>query len=182
MVANNENFIKLVHVGRKAKVVKGGRRFSFAAIVVAGNKNGMVGLGTGKATEVLEAHEKAKNEALRKMNKIFLKGGGTPHHDGIGKFGSSLVKIRSAPAGTGIIAASLIRAICEAAGIKDIVVKSFGSSNPHNMLKAAMNALTNVHPPKYISEKRGKSVGEIYARATKKVPNVKTESKSEPSE
>ena len=168
MAGNNENFVKLVHVGRKAKVVKGGRRFSFAAIVVAGNQKGMVGIGTGKATEVLEAHEKAKTEALKKMNKISLKDGGTPHHDGMGKFGSSLVKVRTAPPGTGIIAATLIRAICEAAGIKDVVIKSFGSSNPYNLLRAAMDALVNISSPKYIAEKRGKKVGEINARREKK--------------
>ena len=169
MSVNNENFAKLVSVNRNAKVVKGGRRFSFGAIVVAGNQNGMVGLGTGKAAEVLEANEKAKREAMDRMIKIPLKEGRTIHHDVVGKFGSGLVKMRTAAPGTGIIAGGPIRAVCEALGIKDIVVKSLGSSNPHNMIKAALNALKKTCSPKFISEKRGKKVGEIISRREKKV-------------
>jgi small subunit ribosomal protein S5 len=169
MSENNENFLSLVHVARTAKVVTGGRRFSFAAIVVAGNKNGMVGMGTGKASEVLEANKKAENEAKKSMIRIPLKEGRTIHHDVVGKFGSGLVKMRSAPPGTGNIAPGPIRTICEALGIKDIVVKSLGSSNPHNMIKAALDALKNTCSPKYISDKRGKKVGEIISRRESKV-------------
>lgn len=174
MRENGENFGKLVHVARNTKVVKGGRRFRFGTIYITGNQNGMIGMGTGKAAEVLEANEKARNEAMKSMVKVPLKEGRTIHHDVIGKFGSGLVKMRSAPPGTGIIAGGPIRAVCEAVGIKDIVVKSLGSSNPHNMIKAAIKALTSTRSPKYISEKRGKKVGEIISRREKKQTNSST--------
>lgn len=168
MAENVMEFGKLAHIGRTTKVVKGGRRFRFGAIYITGNQNGMVGVGTGKATEVMEANEKARNDAMKNMVKVPLKEGRTIHHDVIGKFGSGLVKMRSAPAGTGIIAGGPIRAVCEAVGIKDIVVKSLGSSNPHNMIKAAIKALTSTRSPKYISEKRSKKVGEIVSRREKR--------------
>lgn len=163
-MSENEVITRLVSVNRTAKVVKGGRRFSFAAISIAGNKNGLVGMGTGKAAEVLEASKKAEHEAERSMIRVPLKEGRTIHHDVVGRFGAGLVKMRTAAAGTGIIAGGPIRAVCEALGIKDIVVKSLGSSNPHNMIRAALDALKNTCSPKYISDKRGKKVGEIISR------------------
>ncbi len=168
-MSDTEVITKLVNVNRTAKVVKGGRRFSFAAISIAGNKNGMVGMGTGKAAEVLEASKKAEHEATKSMIRIPLKEGRTIHHDVIGRFGSGLVKMRVAAPGTGIIAGGPIRAVCEVLGIKDIVVKSIGSSNPHNMIRAALDALKNTCSPKYIADKRGKKVGEIISRREVKV-------------
>lgn len=161
---NAEMFEKLVHVGRCAKVVKGGRRFRFAAIVVSGDQKGRVGVGLGKATEVLDAREKATSSARRSMVKIPLRDGRTLHHDVVGRFGSGKVIMRSAPAGTGIIAGGPVRAVCEALGIKDVVAKSIGSSNPHNIIKAAIDALQSIRSPKYTAEKRGMKVGEIVSR------------------
>jgi small subunit ribosomal protein S5 len=163
MSDNAEKFIKVVRVGRHAKVVKGGRRFRFGAIVVAGNRVGAVGMGTGGAQEVSEASSKAQVSAVRKMFKVPLKEGRTIHHDVVGRFGSGRIKMRTAPAGTGIIAGGAIRAVCEALGIKDIVVKSLGSSNPHNMIKAAFDAFSKISSPRQIAEKRGKKVSEIRA-------------------
>lgn len=181
-MSENEITTRLVSVNRTAKVVKGGRRFSFAAISIAGNKAGLVGMGTGKAAEVLEASKKAEHEAEKSMIRVPLKEGRTIHHDVIGKFGSGLVKMRTAAPGTGIIAGGPIRAVCEALGIKDIVVKSLGSSNPHNMIRAALNALENTRSPKYISDKRGKKVGEIISRREVKVVKTTVEvAKSESS-
>ncbi|MCE2993778.1 MAG: 30S ribosomal protein S5 [Alphaproteobacteria bacterium] len=171
MSENLEIIYKLVHVGRKTKVVKGGRRFSFAAIVIAGNQNGMVGIGTGRATEVQEANEKAKNDAMKNLAKIPLKEGRTLHHDIVAKYGAGKVVMRSAAPGTGIIAGGPIRAVCEALGVKDIVVKSLGSSNPHNMIKAALAALQSTRSPKYIAEMRGKKIGEIVSRREKASTN-----------
>jgi small subunit ribosomal protein S5 len=169
MSENIENFEKLVHVGRNAKVVKGGRRFSFAVIVVSGNKKGKVGFGLGKAAEVLDAREKAASAAKKKMISIPLRDGRTLHTNSIGTHGASTVIMRSAPAGTGVIAGGPVRAICEALGVKDIVAKSLGSNNPHNIIKAAINALTNTYSPRDIAEKRGKKVGEIITRREKKL-------------
>lgn len=156
--------VKLVHVGRTAKVVKGGRRFRFAAIVVSGDQKGKVGMGIGKATEVTDAREKATTSAKKTLVKIPLRESRTIHHDVIGVFGSSRVVMRSAPAGTGIIAGGPVRAVCEALGIKDVVAKSVGSSNPHNLIKAALDALQKTRSPKFIAEKRGMKVGEIVGR------------------
>lgn len=167
MAVTQETFVKLVHIARNAKVVKGGRRFRFGTIMVVGNQNGSVGIGTGKATEVMEANEKAKNDGLKRMKKISLKEGRTLHHDVIGKFGSGKVIMRAAPPGTGIIAGGPLRALCEAAGIKDIVAKSVGSSNPHNMLKAALDALMSVRSPKAIADYRRLKVGEVISRREK---------------
>lgn len=164
---NGELFEKLVHVGRCAKVVKGGRRFRFSAIVVSGDQKGRVGIGTGKATEVLDAREKATSSARKNMVKIPLRDGRTLHHDVIGRFGSGKVVMRSAPAGTGIIAGGPVRAVCEALGIKDVVAKSIGSTNPHNIIKAAIAALTDIRSPKFTAEKRGMKVGEIVGRREK---------------
>lgn len=167
MSDNLQNFTKLVKVGRYAKVVKGGRRFRFGSIVVAGNQGGMVGLGTGGAHEVSSATSKAQSQALRKMFKVPLKEGRTLHHDVHGKFGSGKIKMRGAPVGTGIIAGGPVRAVCEALGLKDVVAKSFGSSNPHNMIKAAFKALRSTASPKYIAAKRGIKVSDLLSRRSK---------------
>lgn len=161
---SEEIYEKLVYVGRNAKVVKGGRRFSMAAIVVAGDQKGRVGVGLGKAAEVLDAREKASGSAKKSMIKIPLRDGRTLHHDVVGNFGAGRVLMRSAPAGTGIIAGGAVRAICEALGVKDVVAKSIGSTNPHNIIRATFNALEQIRSPRFIAEKRGKKVGEIITR------------------
>jgi small subunit ribosomal protein S5 len=156
--------VKLVYVGRTAKVVKGGRRFRFSVVVVSGDQKGRVGIGTGKATEVIDAREKASSSAKKGLMKIPLREGRTIHHDAIGVYGSSRVIMRSAPVGTGIIAGGPVRAVCEALGIKDVVAKSIGSSNPHNIIKAAFDALNKTKSPRFVAEKRGMKVGEIVSR------------------
>lgn len=162
--SNLELSDKLVYVGRCAKVVKGGRRFSFAAIVVSGDGKGKIGLGLGKATEVMDAREKAVKIARKSMVKIPLRDGRTLHHDITARFCSGSIVMRSAPAGTGIIAGGPVRALLEVLGIKDVVAKSVGTTNPHNMLKAALKALRDVKSPRFIAEKRGKKIGEIVSR------------------
>ncbi|MDP7344680.1 MAG: 30S ribosomal protein S5, partial [Alphaproteobacteria bacterium] len=127
---------KLVHINRVAKVVKGGRRFSFGALVVVGDGRGRVGYGTGKAREVPEAIRKATDQAKRDMVQIPLREGRTLHHDVNGRFGAGRVVLRSAPPGTGIIAGGPMRAVFETMGVQDVVAKSIGSANPHNMVKA----------------------------------------------
>ena len=155
---------KLVHINRVAKVVKGGRRFSFAALVVAGDGSGRVGFGTGKAREVPEAIRKATEQAKREMIHVPLRDGRTLHHDIEGTFGAGKVVLRSAPAGTGIIAGGPMRAVFEALGVHDVVTKSIGTSNPHNMIKATFNALINSTSPRSVAARRGKKVSEIVAR------------------
>src|SRR3982750_3286012 len=132
---------RLVSVNRVAKVVKGGRRFGFSALVVVGDGKGRVGYGSGKAREVPEAIRKATEQAKRSMIRIPLREGRTLHHDTQGHFGAGRVVMRAAEPGTGIIAGGPIRAICEALGVADVVAKSVGTSNPHNMIKAAFDAL-----------------------------------------
>ncbi|NQV47954.1 MAG: 30S ribosomal protein S5 [Rhodospirillaceae bacterium] len=155
---------KLVHINRVAKVVKGGRRFSFAALVVAGDGSGRVGFGTGKAREVPEAIRKATEQAKREMIHVPMRDGRTLHHDVEGRFGAGHVVLRSAPAGTGIIAGGPMRAIFEAMGVHDVVTKSIGTSNPHNMIKATFNALSNSTSPRSVAARRGKKVSEIVSR------------------
>lgn len=155
---------KLVHINRVAKVVKGGRRFSFAALVVAGDGSGRVGFGTGKAREVPEAIRKATEQAKREMIHVPLRDGRTLHHDVEGNFGAGHVVLRSAPPGTGIIAGGPMRAVFEAMGVQDVVTKSIGTANPHNMIKATFNALTNSTSPRSVAARRGKKVSEIVAR------------------
>lgn len=154
---------KLVHVNRVAKVVKGGRRFSFAALVVVGDQRGRVGFGTGKAREVPEAIRKATEKARREMIRVPLKEGRTLHHDVSGRFGAGNVVLRTAPAGTGIIAGGPMRSVFETMGIQDIVAKSVGTQNPHNMIKATFDALKTINSPRMIAAKRGKKVGDIIA-------------------
>ena len=155
---------KLVHINRVAKVVKGGRRFAFAALVVVGDAKGRVGYGSGKAREVPEAIRKATDQAKRNMIKVPLREGRTLHHDVFGHFGSGRVILRSAPAGTGIIAGGPMRAVFETMGVADVVAKCLGTSNPHNMVKATFAALESLASPRSIAAKRGKKVGEIIGR------------------
>lgn len=156
---------KLVGINRVAKVVKGGRRFGFAALVVVGDGRGRVGYGAGKAREVPEAIRKATEQAKRGMVRVPLREGRTLHHDIGGRFGAGRVILRSAPAGTGIIAGGPMRAIFEALGMQDVVAKSTGTSNPHNMIKATFEALKGVRSPRAVAAKRGKKVSEIFGRA-----------------
>ncbi len=155
---------KLVYVNRVAKTVKGGRRMAFAALVVVGDQRGRVGYGTGKAREVPEAIRKASEKARRDMIRIPLREGRTLHHDVRGIFGAGEVILRTAPAGTGIIAGGPMRAVFETMGIQDIVAKSVGSANPHNMIKATFEALKTMHSPRMVAAKRGKKVGDIVGR------------------
>lgn len=157
-----DDFIeKLVHVNRITKVVKGGRRFGFSALVVVGNQNGKIGIAHAKAKQVPDAIKKATEVAKRNMLKIPLKEGRTLHHDVKGKNGSGKVFLRAAPAGTGIIAGGAIRSVCEVLGIQDVVAKSLGSANPHNVLKACLNGLKSQNSPKILSAIRGKKISDI---------------------
>ncbi len=155
---------RLVHVNRVAKTVKGGRTMSFAAVVVVGDQKGRIGLGTGKAAEVPEAITKATNEARKNMIRIPLREGRTLHHDISGRFGAGKVVLRTAPAGTGVIAGGPMRAIFEVLGVQDVVAKSLGSNNPYNMIKATFDALLSIHSPRMVAAKRGKKVGDIVSR------------------
>ena len=155
---------KLVGINRVAKVVKGGRRFGFAAIVVVGDSKGRVGYGSGKAREVPEAIRKATDQARRGMVRVPLREGRTLHHDIIGRYGAGEVILRAAPPGTGIIAGGPMRAIFESLGLQDVVAKSVGSSNPHNMIKATFAALDYISSPRSVASRRGKKVGDILGR------------------
>jgi len=155
---------KLVHINRVAKTVKGGRTMSFAAIVVVGDQKGRAGYGSGKAAEVPEAITKATNEAKKNMVRIPLREGRTLHHDIKGHYGAGRVILRTAPAGTGVIAGGPMRAIFEALGIQDVVAKSLGSNNPYNMIKATFDALESINSPRMVAAKRGKKVGDIVSR------------------
>lgn len=155
---------KLVHINRVAKVVKGGKRFGFAALVVVGDGKGRVGFGHGKAREVPEAINKATAAAKKKMIRVPLKEGRSLHHDGMGHFGAGRVNVRSAPAGTGIIAGGPMRAVFEALGVADVVTKSIGTSNPYNMIRATFDALTNQSSPKSVAQRRGKKVVDLLGR------------------
>mgnify|MGYP006108443565 CR=1 FL=1 len=155
---------KLVGINRVAKVVKGGRRFGFAALVVVGDARGRVGFGSGKAREVPEAIRKATESAKRNLIRVPLRDGRTLHHDAEGRFGAGLVLIRAAPAGTGIIAGGPMRAVFESLGVQDVVAKSNGSQNPYNMIKATFNALRNLASPRTVAAKRGKKVSDIVVR------------------
>ena len=158
---NKEFSEHLVTINRVAKVVKGGRRFGFAAIMIVGDNKGKVGYGTGKAKEVPEAVRKATENAKTRMIKVHLKDNRTLHHDIVGRFGAGKVILRSAAPGTGIIAGGPMRALFESLGIKDVVAKSTGTSNPHNMLKATFNAFKMSESPKSIAAKRSKKISEI---------------------
>ena len=159
---------KLVAVNRVAKVVKGGRRFGFAALVVAGDQKGRVGYGHGKAREVPEAIRKATDAAKRAMIRVPLREGRTLHHDLNGDFGAGRVVLRAAPPGTGIIAGGPMRAVFETLGIHDVVAKSIGTSNPYNMVKATFAALKTATSPRLVAARRGRSVNQILGRGGKK--------------
>ena len=152
---------KLVSINRITKVVKGGRRFSFAALVVVGDQTGSIGVGQGKAKQVPDAIKKATETAKKNIFKVNLREGRTLHHDILEKDGAGKVLLRSAPSGTGIIAGGAIRAACEVIGIQDIVAKSIGTSNPHNVIRACLKALSNQRSPKYIANIRNKKISEI---------------------
>src|SRR6201998_243296 len=155
---------KLVHINRVAKVVKGGRRFGFAALVVVGDQKGRVGFGHGKAREVPEAIRKATDAAKRALVRIPLKDGRTLHHEVRGHHGAGKVLLRPAPAGTGIIAGGPMRAVFEALGVGDVVSKSLGTSNPYNMVRATFDALMNQQSPRMVANRRGRSVADILAK------------------
>jgi small subunit ribosomal protein S5 len=155
---------KLVHINRVAKVVKGGKRFGFAALVVVGDQKGRVGFGHGKAREVPEAIRKATDAAKRAMIRVNLRDGRTLHHDVRGHHGAGKVVLRAAPAGTGIIAGGPMRAVFETAGMQDVVAKSFGSSNPYNMVRATFDALKNQDSPRSVASRRGIKVSSLQAR------------------
>ena len=152
---------KLVGINRVAKVVKGGRRFGFAALVVVGDGRGRVGVGHGKAREVPEAIRKATEQAKRGMIRVPLREGRTLHHDVHGRYGAGRVVMRAADQGTGIIAGGPMRAIFEALGAQDVVAKSIGTSNPHNMIKAAFEGLKRSSSPRMVAQRRGKKVADI---------------------
>ncbi len=155
---------KLVSINRVAKVVKGGRRFGFAALVVVGDGRGRVGFGSGKAREVPEAIRKATERAKRGLVRIPLREGRTLHHDIQGRFGAGRVVLRTAPPGTGIIAGGPMRAVFEMLGVQDVVTKSIGSSNPYNMVRATFDALSRIQSPRAVAAKRGKKIGDILGR------------------
>jgi small subunit ribosomal protein S5 len=152
---------KLVSINRITKVVKGGRRFAFSALVVVGNYAGSIGVGHAKAKQVPDAIKKATETAKNSLFKIPLREGRTLHHDVLSKDGAGKVLLRSAPSGTGIIAGGAIRAACEVVGIKDVVAKSLGSSNPLNVLRACIKGLKNQRSPKFMANLRGKKIAEV---------------------
>ena len=158
---------KLVSINRVAKVVKGGRRFGFSALVVVGDKRGRVGYGTGKAREVPEAIRKATEKAKRNLIRVPLREGRTLHHDIQGRFGAGRVVMRAAPPGTGIIAGGPMRAVFEMLGVNDVVAKSIGTQNPQNMIKATMEGLGASASPRTVASRRGKKVSEIFGRVDK---------------
>ncbi|CAN5547327.1 30S ribosomal protein S5 [soil metagenome] len=155
---------KLVHINRVAKVVKGGKRFGFAALVVVGDQKGRVGFGHGKAREVPEAVRKATEGAKRELIRVPLREGRTLHHDIDGRWGAGKVVLRSAPAGTGIIAGGPMRAVFESLGMQDVVAKSKGSSNPYNMVRATFDALKKQSSPRSVAARRGRKVSDILSR------------------
>jgi small subunit ribosomal protein S5 len=155
---------KLVHINRVAKVVKGGRRFGFAALVVVGDGRGRVGFGHGKAREVPEAIRKATDVAKRTMIRVPLREGRTLHYDMFGHHGAGRVVMRAAPPGTGVIAGGPMRAVFETLGVQDVVAKSMGSSNPYNMVRATFDALKQASSPRAVAARRGLKVGDLIAR------------------
>ncbi len=155
---------KLVHINRVAKVVKGGRNFGFAALVVVGDQKGRVGFGHGKAREVPEAIRKATDEAKKTLIRVPLREGRTLHHDGRGHHGAGRVILRAAPPGTGVIAGSAVRAVLETLGVQDVVAKSLGSSNPYNMVRATFDALKGQRSPRHVANKRGMNYRDVVSR------------------
>lgn len=170
---------KLVHINRVSKTVKGGKRFGFAALVVVGDGQGRAGFGKGKAREVPEAINKATAAAKKSMVRVPLKDGRTLHHDGNGRFGAGKVTLRSAPAGTGIIAGGPMRAVFESLGVADVVTKSVGSSNPYNMVRATFAALVEQTSPKSVAQRRGKKIADLLGRGGSKTADADAEAISE---
>jgi small subunit ribosomal protein S5 len=154
----------LVSIRRVSKVTKGGRTFGFSALVIAGDEKGRVGYGSGGGLEVMDAKRKATEAAKKNMVRVPLREGRTLHHDVIGRFGAGKVHLRSAPAGTGIIAGGPLRAVFECLGVQDVVAKSIGTANPHNMVKACFDAFTKMSSPRLVADKRSKKVGDIVGR------------------
>ena len=161
---DSEFIDKLVHINRVAKVVKGGRRFGFAALVVVGDQKGRVGFGHGKAREVPEAIRKATEQAKRQLIRVPLREARTLHHDVTGRHGAGKVILRAAVPGTGIIAGGPMRAVFETLGINDIVAKSQGTSNPYNMVRATFDALKQCDSPRSVAARRGLKVSDLQAR------------------
>jgi small subunit ribosomal protein S5 len=157
---------KLVHINRVAKVVKGGRRFGFAALVIVGDQKGRVGHGHGKAREVPEAIRKATEAAKRNLIRVPLREGRTLHHDVLGRHGAGKVFLRAAPPGTGIIAGGPMRAVFDVLGVQDVVAKSIGSSNPYNMVRATFDALKHQDSPRSVAQRRNIKVSALQARRT----------------
>ena len=155
---------RLVAINRVSKTVKGGKRIGFAALVVVGDQKGRVGFGSGKAREVPEAIRKATEDAKRSMVRVPLREGRTLHHDMNGRHGAGKVVMRTAPAGTGIIAGGPMRAVFEMLGVQDVVAKSIGSQNPYNMIHATFDALKKEQSPRMVAARRGKKVAEITRR------------------
>jgi small subunit ribosomal protein S5 len=162
---DSEFIDKLVHINRVAKVVKGGKRFGFAALVVVGDQKGRVGFGHGKAREVPEAVRKATEAAKRGLIRVPLREGRTLHHDIDGRWGAGKVTLRAAPPGTGIIAGGPMRAVFESVGMADVVAKSKGSSNPYNMVRATFDALKHQTSPRSVANRRGKKVSDVLRRS-----------------
>lgn len=164
--SNKDNALveKLIIVNKCTKVVKGGKNLSFGALVVVGDKKGRINFGVGKAREVADARNKAFASAKKSLKKVPLKEGRTVHHDIEGQYGACKVVIRTAPSGTGIISGGVMRSIFECLGIKDVVAKSIGSSNPYNVILATFNALLNINSPKAVADRRGKNINEIIKR------------------
>jgi small subunit ribosomal protein S5 len=170
---------KLVHINRVSKTVKGGKRFGFAALVVVGDGQGRAGFGHGKAREVPEAINKATAAAKKTMVRVPLKEGRTLHHDGRGRFGAGDVTLRSAPAGTGIIAGGPMRAVFESLGVADVVTKSVGTSNPYNMIRATFAALKEQTSPKSVAQRRGKKIADLLGRGGSKMAEADAEAITE---
>ena len=162
--ADSDIVEKLVHINRVAATVKGGRRFSFAALMVVGDQKGRVGYGHGKAREVPEAIRKATEEAKKSMIRVPLRESRTLHHDGNGRWGAGKIMVRAAPPGTGVIAGGPMRAVLETLGVQDVVGKSVGSSNPYNMVRATFEALKVQSSPRQVANKRGKKVADVLGR------------------
>ncbi len=171
----NDLVDKLVSINRVAKVVKGGRRFGFAALVVVGDAKGRAGYGSGKAREVPEAIRKATEQAKRSMIRVPLRERRTLHHDINGRFGAGRVVLRAAPAGTGIIAGGPMRAIFEILGVHDVVAKSIGTANPYNMVKATFDALSRLNSPRSVADRRGKKVSDIIGRRPSEEQKVRSD-------